>query len=75
MTNILEKIIQDKKESLNLIKKKYSLDFLENKKKMYVCSDIKFVHQVVICDFIVVQFSIIQLQVISEFIILGVGTI
>jgi indole-3-glycerol phosphate synthase len=33
MTNILEKIIQDKKESLNLIKKKYSLDFLENKIK------------------------------------------
>jgi len=33
MTNILEKIIQEKKESLNLIKKDYSLDYLEKKIK------------------------------------------
>tara|TARA_X000001036_G_scaffold99031_1_gene92065 strand:+ start:292 stop:1086 length:795 start_codon:yes stop_codon:yes gene_type:complete len=33
MTNILEKIIQDKKESLNLIKKNNSLDALEEKIK------------------------------------------
>jgi len=33
MTNILEKIIQDKKETLNLIKKDNSLDFLEKKIK------------------------------------------
>ena len=33
MTNILEKIIQDKKKSLNLIKKDYSLDYLEKKIK------------------------------------------
>jgi len=33
MTNILENIIQDKKEALNLIKKKFSLDFLEKKIK------------------------------------------
>ena len=30
MTNILEKIINDKKESLKLIKKSYSLSSLEN---------------------------------------------
>ena len=33
MTNILENIIQDKKEALNLTKKKFSLDFLEKKIK------------------------------------------
>ncbi len=33
MTNILNQIIQDKKESLNLIKKNYSLDLLEKKIK------------------------------------------
>ena len=33
MTNILEKIILDKKESLKLIKNNYSLDFLEKKIK------------------------------------------
>ena len=33
MTNILEKIIQDKKETLSLIKRDYSLDFLERKIK------------------------------------------
>ena len=31
MTNILEKIIQDKRETLNEFKKNYSLDFLEKK--------------------------------------------
>ena len=31
MTNILKKIIQDKKETLKLIKKSYSIEFLENK--------------------------------------------
>ena len=33
MTNILEKIIQDKKESLNKLKKNISLDSLEKKVK------------------------------------------
>jgi len=33
MKNILEKIIQGKKENLKLVKKEYSLDFLENKIK------------------------------------------
>ena len=33
MTNILEKIIQDKKETLKLVKKNNSLDSLENKIK------------------------------------------
>ena len=33
MANILEKIIQDKKETLNLIKKNNSLDSLEKKIK------------------------------------------
>ena len=33
MTNILEKIIQDKKETLDLIKKNNSLDSLEKKIK------------------------------------------
>ena len=33
MKNILEKIIQSKKENLKLVKKEYSLDFLENKIK------------------------------------------
>ena len=33
MGNTLEKIIQDKKETLNLIKKDNSLDFLEKKIK------------------------------------------
>ncbi len=33
MTNTLEKIIQDKKETLSLVKKKYSLDSLEKKIK------------------------------------------
>ena len=37
MTNILEKIIQDKKETLNLAKKKFSLDFLEKKIKTLNC--------------------------------------
>ena len=35
MTNILEKIIEDKKESLKLIKKSNSLDSLENKTKEF----------------------------------------
>ena len=35
MTNILKKIIEDKKESLRLIKKNNSLDFLEKKIKNY----------------------------------------
>lgn len=33
MTNVLEKIVQDKKETLNLVKKNNSLDFLEKKIK------------------------------------------
>ena len=33
MTNILEKIIKDKKENLKLLKKNNSLDFLESKIK------------------------------------------
>ena len=33
MTNILEQIIKDKKDTLNLIKKNNSLDFLENRIK------------------------------------------
>ena len=33
MTNILEKIVEDKKESLKLIKKSNSLDSLEKKLK------------------------------------------
>ena len=33
MTNILEKIIQDKKETLNLFKKNNSLNYLEKKIK------------------------------------------
>jgi hypothetical protein len=33
MINILEKIIKDKKETLNSIKKNYSLNFLEKKNK------------------------------------------
>ena len=33
MKNILEKIIEDKKETLKVIKEKNSLDFLENKIK------------------------------------------
>ena len=33
MTNILEKIIQEKKETLKIIKKNNSLNFLENKIK------------------------------------------
>ena len=33
MTNILEKIIQDKKETLKIVKKNNSLDSLENKIK------------------------------------------
>ena len=37
MTNILEKIIQDKKETLDLIKKDYSLNFLEKKIKDLNC--------------------------------------
>ena len=35
MTNILEKIIKDKKETLSLIKKNNSLDFLEKKIKEF----------------------------------------
>ena len=33
MTNILEQIIKDKKDTLNLIKKNNSLDYLEKKNK------------------------------------------
>ena len=33
MTNILERIIKDKKDTLNLIKKNNSLDYLEKKIK------------------------------------------
>ena len=35
MTNILEQIIKDKKDTLNLIKKNNSLDYLEKKNKRF----------------------------------------
>ena len=41
MTNVLDKIISDKKESLNLIKKEKSLDFLEREINDQIFFDFK----------------------------------